>query len=450
MAKPTRNNPNNRLERIHRTVLYLLIAVLACFFIYMIVWESTQGVEAEAEEQERMENIEFVSTPPPAYEETEMSQRVDSMVRRAHRLDTTIFSISLYDATARRFVYGHNEDQALTPASVQKIPTAIAALELLGPDHEFTTELQVCGTMRGDTLLGELLLRADDDPNIESLDTMAAQLRRSGIRAIRGTVRLDLFREDALRPHPTARVSELPRNRMKLMMHGKQHIREHLMAVLAQREIGFRKDTTVAPQGDYRTVATIKHTLTEVVTPMLIHSSNVKAETLLFHLDKTRGFIKGGDMNWDLRHVVSRFWVRHFARRAIDNGEQKSVLDGMALTDGSGLSRENLISSRAIVEMLRYAYEKESLRRYLIDEALAEPGDSIRRGSMLNRVPHLRKRLFVKTGTMPSRGVSSLAGYMKGSDDHWYIFCIINNNAPVDEGRLFQDQFCELVCGKKQ
>ena len=74
---------------------------------------------------------------------------------------------------------GLNEHQAFNPASNGKLPTAAAALRLLGPQHRFVTGLY--GTIVGDGV-DQLVLRGDGDPSLLTRDlwAMAAELRSLG------------------------------------------------------------------------------------------------------------------------------------------------------------------------------------------------------------------------------------------------------------------------------
>lgn len=122
--------------------------------------------------------------------------------------------------------------------------------------------------------------------------------------------------------------------------------------------------------------------------------------------------------------------------------------EGFVVNDGSGLSPLNRLSAHFLVELLQYAWQREPMRHVLIDEALATPGHPVRRGSLRGRMsaPIFRNHVFVKTGTLTSQALSSLAGYVLGADGRWRSFAIINENSPVAESHIFQDQLCmELV-----
>src|SRR4029077_9330287 len=53
----------------------------------------------------------------------------------------------------------HNSGTAMNPASVMKLVTTYAGLELLGPAYTWKTELYVDGLRDGDTLSGDLIIK---------------------------------------------------------------------------------------------------------------------------------------------------------------------------------------------------------------------------------------------------------------------------------------------------
>lgn len=82
-----------------------------------------------------------------------------------------------------------DEHGSFNPASNAKLPTAAAALHILGPDHRFLTGLY--GRIKGDAV-DELVLRGQGDPSLrtENLWTMARNLRDAGVRRV-GTIQVD-------------------------------------------------------------------------------------------------------------------------------------------------------------------------------------------------------------------------------------------------------------------
>ncbi|HEY6897740.1 MAG TPA: D-alanyl-D-alanine carboxypeptidase/D-alanyl-D-alanine-endopeptidase [Rhodocyclaceae bacterium] len=87
-----------------------------------------------------------------------------------------------------------NPRQAMNPASVMKLVTTGAALELLGPAHGWTTEVLGNSPITDDGVLpGNLYLRGSGDPKltVDRFWLLLRQLRAKGLREIRGDLVLD-------------------------------------------------------------------------------------------------------------------------------------------------------------------------------------------------------------------------------------------------------------------
>ena len=71
----------------------------------------------------------------------------------------------LFDVQSKRVLLEQNADQLFLPASVSKLPTVYAALEILGPDFRFATTVYRRGA--------DLYLRGGGDPSLDSTDLAA-------------------------------------------------------------------------------------------------------------------------------------------------------------------------------------------------------------------------------------------------------------------------------------
>jgi len=104
-----------------------------------------------------------------------------------------------------RVLYARTPDRPLIPASNQKILTAVAALDALGPTFRFTTEILADAPPDAQGAVGTLYVRGGGDPALTSEDLwrLAADLRRQGLRSVREAVVVDDSAFDAQRWHPT-------------------------------------------------------------------------------------------------------------------------------------------------------------------------------------------------------------------------------------------------------
>ena len=106
----------------------------------------------------------------------------------------------------------HNATVPMNPASVMKVVTSYAALDVLGPAYTFKTDVLATGTLAAGVLDGDLVLRGGGDPKLAAPDLwrVVHQLRSRGIREIRGDLVLDRSRF-APAPHDPAQFDNDPR-----------------------------------------------------------------------------------------------------------------------------------------------------------------------------------------------------------------------------------------------
>ncbi|HUQ55449.1 D-alanyl-D-alanine carboxypeptidase/D-alanyl-D-alanine endopeptidase [Lentzea sp.] len=97
------------------------------------------------------------------------------------------------DANTGDVVYTRTSSRRQQVASNMKLLTTTAALELLGPDFKWRTELLSTGTRNGSTLQGDLVLRGTGDPTMSRTRyaALATELKNSGVTKISGSLVLD-------------------------------------------------------------------------------------------------------------------------------------------------------------------------------------------------------------------------------------------------------------------
>jgi serine-type D-Ala-D-Ala carboxypeptidase/endopeptidase (penicillin-binding protein 4) len=84
-------------------------------------------------------------------------------------------------------------DQPVNPASLMKLLTTLASLELLGPAWTWTTPVWLQGNVRDGVLEGNLAIQGSGDPTLvlERVWLMLRRVQRLGVREIRGDIVLD-------------------------------------------------------------------------------------------------------------------------------------------------------------------------------------------------------------------------------------------------------------------
>jgi len=364
---------------------------------------------------------------------------VQRVICRSPLIDTTMLAVDVYDLTRGCYVYEYHSHRRLIPASCMKLLTGIRALKQLGIDHQYSSQEYLLGTVKRDTLYGDLLLQMDDDPLLLSFDEFTQAVKNRGISHVKGKVVFDLLRTDTLRPHHTAQPYDITYKQVPLLMKGAPRVRSEFLTSLRAAGVTYEGDTLLfnAPlKTNAELIYQYQTPLREVLKPMLINSSNVKAECVLYHNMHAQDRLAEPDTSLQMS--------------AFDFIQSESIYDRIAnfvVNDGSGLSPENRLTADFLVQLMVYAYKQPDVRDILIDEALATPAHPLRHGSLLGRMsaPCFRDRIFCKTGTLVSYASSSLTGYAHHVNGRWFAFSIINNNSPVYDAREFQDALCRIL-----
>lgn len=122
-----------------------------------------------------------------------------------NRDDWTILAWSL---DRRETLFAINPHRAYVPASNNKVFTAIWAMDALGPDYRFPTDLLVTSPIQNGVLRGDVVIKGSGDPAfgypeydkepLTSLRIMAQRLRREGLRVVEGGVVADATVFDSL------------------------------------------------------------------------------------------------------------------------------------------------------------------------------------------------------------------------------------------------------------
>jgi serine-type D-Ala-D-Ala carboxypeptidase/endopeptidase (penicillin-binding protein 4) len=153
--------------------------------------------------------------------------------------------------------------------------------------------------------------------------------------------------------------------------------------------------------------------LAEISRLFLKHSNNAVAEALLKYLGLGAAGAAPG---------------RRGAGWALGVQEQRRVLtslgidlDGTRLVDGSGLSRENRVSAKVLVDALRRARRSFDFGPELMTAVPIAASD----GTLERRAGAAAGRVRAKTGLLS--GVTGLSGYARTGDDRELVFSVLVN-----------------------
>lgn len=170
----------------------------------------------------------------------------------------------------------------------------------------------------------------------------------------------------------------------------------------------------------------------EIVRGILVPSQNWIAEQLL----KTIGYMRGTGGSWKSGLAVER-------RFLIDVVKLDSL--AFSLSDGSGLSSQNVVTPAAFVALLEYARRQPWGAQYRA--ALPTPG--MRGGTLSSRFKGLENRMWAKTGTITN--VNSLSGYLQTANGRQLTFSVIANNAgrPSAQVRRAMDAIMNALANER-
>ena len=131
--------------------------------------------------------------------QAQLPPSVAQALARAGIADTSI-GVYVHEIGAAEPVVAHRAEQPLNPASVMKLVTTYAGLELLGPAYQWNTDIYTDGVLQNDVLIGNLIIKGGGDPKltIETFWLLLRAVRAKGVREIRGDLLLDrgLFTTD--------------------------------------------------------------------------------------------------------------------------------------------------------------------------------------------------------------------------------------------------------------
>ena len=299
-----------------------------------------------------------------------------------------------------------NEDSLFNPASVIKLATSLAALNKLGPNHRFHTDLLANGEIdeKAGELNGDLILFSGRDPSFSLSDARRAgeSLRRFGVRRVNGSLVVigDFNCNFNSRTDASAKI------------------------FADNSGIAFRdpiryEDYSSQPRG--RLLVTVESdTVLRITQYQNAHSVNSMAEMLASHI--------GGPQ------YVKNFLV-----------EQAGLSpDAIKISTGSGLN-VNRMSPRDTVRMLRAMVNW--LEKYNLKPDAVMGLGGIDPGTMRSRFSEkgFAGSIIAKTGTLTTtdNGMANLAGVMHTRDRGPLLFAVYDNaeSGAIKPLRKTQDEF---------
>ena len=178
------------------------------------------------------------------------------------QLKGTITGVSVRHAESGEVLYSQYGDTRLRPASNMKLLTGVAALETLGKDYRFSTEVLTDGTIKGKMLKGNLYLKGKGDPTLlkADLDQFAKDLKAKGIEKINGQLFGDDTWYDNVRLSQDLNWSDEPYytgaqvSALTLSPDDDYDTSTLVVEVNANSEVGKEAKVTLSPETDYVTI----------------------------------------------------------------------------------------------------------------------------------------------------------------------------------------------------
>jgi len=350
--------------------------------------------------------------------------------------------VVVVDLDSNSVIYALNRELPLEPASTEKLPVALTALQRLGGGFRTHTDVLVQGSLVRGTLRGKLVLKGYGDPTLTStgLAALARAVRVRGITGVSGGVVGDESYFDDLRTCPGWKAS-FAKNESPLLsalvvdrgvLDGAATDRPALAAAIlftralqkAGVSVGGRPAVGSATSTAVELVRRTSPPLTSLLSVMDTWSDNFIAEMLLKQLGAQlagRGSTGAGAA------VVS-------ATLAADD----VPLAGVHIADGSGLSSLNRLTARSLAAMLETLWHEQDLRALLNTFAVA--GST---GTLRHRLLSVRGRDLIRGKTGTTDDSSALAGFV-GSR---FAFVVVNNGSPVNwqAAHLVQDRVASAL-----
>jgi D-alanyl-D-alanine carboxypeptidase/D-alanyl-D-alanine-endopeptidase (penicillin-binding protein 4) len=344
-------------------------------------------------------------------------------------------------------------DQPFVPASNLKVLTALTALDLLGPDTTFRTEVRAGAPVERGVLKGDLYLVGGGDPLLAtaewvarsnssadprtSLEGFADAIAATGLKEVTGSIVGDDSRYDDQRyvaswparyraEHQTGPLSALSfndgfvlnphdPNRADPAPDPAKAAAQLLAELLHQRGVEVRGDAAsgTTPAGTTVLASIESAPVRDVVGEATRESDNGTAELLLKELGHT---VAGAGTTAAGTRVVTG----HLAELGLPT-------EGLHMVDGSGLDPTDTLTCDLLVEVYRHVGPGSDLVTHL---SLAGEDGTLERRFAGTPV---QGKLHGKSGTI--NGVSSLSGVAVGGDGTPLSFAVVvNGPSATDDG----------------
>ena len=394
-------------------------------------------------------------------------------------LKNATWGFVIYDPKTKKVISSYNENTPLVPASTTKLLTTETALNLLGENYRWNTQLEYSGTVdENGVLTGNLYIVGSGDPSLgtnkagassyrEIIDTFKEALSTEGIKKVNG----DIIIQTALFKGNISRLPEnvvwLENNNYYLPVGATKEINPANERLIVKREMpteSVKKYFYVSPYTNQMVYAE-KYEGDGVLTTKLPDAPAFLANSFRATLVKSGIAVTGKvqtktvDGQPESRKTINVYKsptladIVYYTNQRSDNSLAEALLktvgyfkkgnqtpdsgrevvtehlkdvafdfEGLNYMDGSGLSRNNKVTPISQVKYLTSLMGTKYYQTYFNSLPIGGQSGTLKKMFLENG----NGQVFAKTGTLNK--VKTLAGYIKTNSGKTLVFSLLVNN----------------------
>jgi D-alanyl-D-alanine carboxypeptidase/D-alanyl-D-alanine-endopeptidase (penicillin-binding protein 4) len=393
-------------------------------------------------------------------------------------LKNATWGFVVYDPKTKKVISSYNENTPLVPASTTKLLTTETALNLLGENYRWMTQLEYSGTIdENGTLNGNLYVVGSGDPSLgtnkagawsyrDIISDFMGGLSREGIRKINGDIIIQtaLFKGNITRlpenvvwlennnyylPVGTTREIDPANEKLIVKKSGSVSDKKYFYVspyanqmVYAEKYSGDGILTTKLPDAPAYLANSFRTTLvksgigvTGKVTPKMTDAAPESRKLVAAYKSPTLGdiiFYTNQHSDNSLAEALLKTvgfqkmgdQTSESGRIVVTNHLKDESFDmiGLNYMDGSGLSRSNNITPISQVKFLTSLMEEKYYKTYFTSLPVGGQSGTLKRMFIGTG----NGQVFAKTGTLNK--VKALAGYLKTNSGKTLVFSLMVNN----------------------
>lgn len=393
-------------------------------------------------------------------------------------LKNATWGFVVYDPKTKKVISSYNENTPLVPASTTKLLTTETALNLLGENYRWMTQLEYSGNIDENGVLnGNLYVVGSGDPSMgtnkagawsykDIISDFIGGLSREGIKKVNGDIIIQtaLFKGNIARlPEnvvwlennnyylPVGTTREInPANEKLIVKKGNSSSEKKYFyvspymnqMVFAEKYEGNGTLTTKIPDAPAYLANTFRTTLvksgipvTGKVTPRMTDAEPENRKLVSAYKSPTLGdiiFYTNQHSDNSLAEALLRtVGFQKLGDQTLESGrvvvtghlkESDFDMNGLNYMDGSGLSRNNNITPISQVKFLTSLMNQKYYNAYLTSLPVGGQSGTLKRMFIGTG----NGQIFAKTGTLNK--VKALAGYLKTNSGKTLVFSLMVNN----------------------